>query len=115
MIHIIMIQNFLKEQRKVLSRGYLKNGEIIKALTQVGAFVLGGCMKTKYNTGDEVLVPVIIRSALKTDGEIVYTIKDISDYSKEANILLPEGLIEGKAKIGKERYYKKRWEKRKKQ
>ncbi len=71
-------------------------------------------MQTKYDTGDEVLVPVKIKSALKIAGEIMYTIQDLSDYTKEANVLLPEGLIEGKAKIGKEKYYSSRRKKKNK-
>lgn len=56
-------------------------------------------MITKYDTGDEVLIPVRIDSArISEKGEIYYTVKEIKD------VVIPEGLIEGKAKIGEEKY-----------
>lgn len=67
-------------------------------------------MKTKYDTGDEVLVPVIIKGAMKIGGEIYYTIQDGDTLTDS---LMPEGIIEGKAKIGKKKYYKKALKKNK--
>ena len=64
-------------------------------------------MKTKYNTGDEVLVPVKIKAAMTIGGEIYYI---PADYDEKK--VIPEGLIEGKAKIGKENYNKQRWKKK---
>ena len=69
-------------------------------------------MKTKYDTGDEVLIPVKIKGALKIAGEIMYTIQDFSDITRDANALIPESLIEGKAKIGREKYYREQWDKK---
>jgi hypothetical protein len=66
-------------------------------------------MKTKYDTGDEVLIPVKIRYATKLMGEIFYAIEGLQD--KYGDILVPEGIIEGKAIIGKEKYIKDRWKK----
>lgn len=69
-------------------------------------------MITLYDTGDEVLVPVKITTARKMYGRIFYEVKDF--YDKDGNsVLLPEGLIEGKAKIGEAKYYQQLWEEKK--
>ena len=62
-------------------------------------------MVTKYNTGDEVLVPVILDSAM-TDkyGEVFYTVKGLEGH------LVPEMLIEGMAQYGMDRWRKERFE-----
>ena len=67
-------------------------------------------MITKYDTDDEVLVPVKIVSARKYNDEILYEVKNHYDENGKP-LLLPEGLIEGKAQIGVEKYYKERWNK----
>lgn len=60
-------------------------------------------MVTKYDTGDEVLAPVTITKAMKYGDMIYYEVKD--KYDKDGNpLLLPEGMIEGKAKIGVEKF-----------
>ena len=64
-------------------------------------------MVTKYDTGDEVLAPVTIVSARLYRNEIYYEVKDhFNDDGKP--LLLPEGLIEGKARIGVESYTTKK-------
>ena len=69
-------------------------------------------MITLYDTGDEVLAPVKITTARKMYGRIFYEVKDF--YDKDGNsVLLPEGLIEGKAKIGEAKYYQQLWEEKK--
>lgn len=56
-------------------------------------------MKTKYDTNDEVLVPVTLKAAIKLHGSIWYTIDNPEEYGRKSDVLIPEGMIEGKAKI----------------
>lgn len=67
-------------------------------------------MITLYDTGDEVLAPVRITKAIKIGDTIFYETEGFCD-EKGNPVLLPEGLIEGKAKIGKEKYYSQLWKK----
>ena len=69
-------------------------------------------MITKYDTGDEVLIPVKIANALTRSGEVLYTIRDLT--FGDMNFVVPEGVIEGKATIGYDKYNKMMWEKREK-
>lgn len=59
-------------------------------------------MKTKYNTGDEVLIPVKIATAMGTDETIMYYMSGLKNDDGD-KLLVPEVMIEGLAKIGKEK------------
>ena len=45
-------------------------------------------MQTKFNTGDQVLVPAVIRSAREVDGQIVYDVS-LTNYGD-----VPESVIQ---------------------
>lgn len=49
-------------------------------------------MVTKYNTGDEVLIPAKVRSAAERNGQIIYYVDtdNIWDGISEENIILNE-------------------------
>lgn len=75
----------------------------IKHLQNVGAFFMGRSrMKTKYNTGDEVLIPVKIETARGTDETIMYYMSGLKNDDGD-KLLVPEVMIEGLAKIGIEK------------
>ena len=58
-------------------------------------------MITKYDSGDEVLIPVKIKTALGGGERIMYYIQGLkTDDGYE--LLVPETMIEGYANIGKE-------------
>ena len=59
-------------------------------------------MKTKYNTGDEVLIPVKIETARGTDETIMYYMSGLKNDDGD-KLLVPEVMIEGLAKIGIEK------------
>ncbi|MBQ6638232.1 MAG: hypothetical protein IJH82_06210 [Lachnospiraceae bacterium] len=70
-------------------------------------------MKTKYNTGDEVLIPVKIATAMGTDETIMYCMSGLKNEDGD-KLIVPEVMIEGLAKIGIEKgiqLYRKKFKK----
>ena len=51
-------------------------------------------MQTKFNTGDQVLVPAIIQSARETDAGITYSV-DLADYDVPESVIQEDRLASG--------------------